>query len=139
MKTVIASMTALVATASMAAITATTPVAAQSFGDRYRYVERYCDRYPNDRDCYDFGRYGNRWDERRYNQWYYSHYGNGADAAIAGIFGLVAGAIANGALNSRQPVVTSGHVQRCSARFKSYDPRSDTYLGYDGKRHACNL
>jgi len=62
-----------------------------------------------------------------------------ADAAIAGIFGLVAGAIANGALNSRQPVVTSGHVQRCSARFKSYDPRSDTYLGYDGKRHACNL
>ncbi|MGZ3311613.1 MAG: BA14K family protein [Xanthobacteraceae bacterium] len=22
-------------------------------------------------------------------------------------------------------------------RFKSYDPRSGTYLGYDGARHPC--
>lgn len=25
----------------------------------------------------------------------------------------------------------------CSQRFKSYDPASGTYLGYDGKRHPC--
>lgn len=138
MKPVIASIAVALATASMALVSAT-PVAAQGYGDRYRYVQRYCDRFPNDPDCYDFGRQGHRWDNRRYNQWYYSHYNNGADAAIAGIFGLVAGAIASGAFNSRNPVVSSGHVQRCSARFKSYDPRSDTYLGYDGHRHACNL
>jgi hypothetical protein len=25
----------------------------------------------------------------------------------------------------------------CSQRFRSYDPRSGTYLGYDGERHPC--
>ena len=25
----------------------------------------------------------------------------------------------------------------CAQRFKSYDPRSGTYLGYDGQRHPC--
>jgi hypothetical protein len=25
----------------------------------------------------------------------------------------------------------------CAQRFKSYDPASGTYLGYDGERHPC--
>jgi len=25
----------------------------------------------------------------------------------------------------------------CEQRFKSYDPASGTYLGYDGERRAC--
>ena len=25
----------------------------------------------------------------------------------------------------------------CEARFRSYDPASGTYLGYDGRRHPC--
>ncbi|MGB3272829.1 MAG: BA14K family protein, partial [Xanthobacteraceae bacterium] len=28
-------------------------------------------------------------------------------------------------------------VAYCSRRFKSYDPRTGTYLGYDGLRHPC--
>ncbi len=28
-------------------------------------------------------------------------------------------------------------VAYCVRRFKSYDPASGTYLGYDGRRHAC--
>ena len=28
-------------------------------------------------------------------------------------------------------------VQYCLSRFKSYDPYSGTYLGYDGYRHPC--
>jgi hypothetical protein len=28
-------------------------------------------------------------------------------------------------------------VAYCMQRFKSYDPRSGTYLGYDGNRHPC--
>jgi hypothetical protein len=31
----------------------------------------------------------------------------------------------------------SGSVAACEARFKSYDPASQTYLGYDGLRHSC--
>jgi hypothetical protein len=28
-------------------------------------------------------------------------------------------------------------VTYCMQRFRSYDPRSGTYLGYDGYRHPC--
>ncbi|HEX5506978.1 MAG TPA: BA14K family protein [Pseudolabrys sp.] len=28
-------------------------------------------------------------------------------------------------------------VQYCMQRFRSYDPQSGTYLGYDGERHPC--
>jgi hypothetical protein len=31
----------------------------------------------------------------------------------------------------------AGAVAYCMRRFKSYDPASGTYLGYDGLRHAC--
>jgi len=32
---------------------------------------------------------------------------------------------------------TPGVVAYCARRFKSYDPGSGTYLGYDGLRHPC--
>jgi len=42
------------------------------------------------------------------------------------------------------PYVASGPVvaqnsdaSYCAARFRSYDPASGTYLGYDGLRHPC--
>ena len=37
-------------------------------------------------------------------------------------------------------VVTEGggrDVEYCMQRFRSYDPASGTYLGYDGMRHPC--
>lgn len=36
------------------------------------------------------------------------------------------------------PVVAGGDaVSWCEARYRSYDPASGTYLGYDGLRHPC--
>jgi hypothetical protein len=36
------------------------------------------------------------------------------------------------------PAAAAGDaVAYCSQRFRSYDPRSGTYLGYDGQRHPC--
>jgi hypothetical protein len=32
---------------------------------------------------------------------------------------------------------TDDAVAYCSQRFRSYDPASGTYLGYDGQRHPC--
>lgn len=32
----------------------------------------------------------------------------------------------------------SAHVEWCLNRYRSYDPSSDTFLGYDGYRHRCN-
>jgi hypothetical protein len=31
------------------------------------------------------------------------------------------------------------HVEACEDAYRSYDPRTDTYTGYDGDAHACNL
>ena len=34
-------------------------------------------------------------------------------------------------------VPDDGAVAYCMRRFRSYDPSSGTYLGYDGLRHPC--
>lgn len=31
----------------------------------------------------------------------------------------------------------NAHVRWCLNRYRSYDPRSNTFLGYDGDRHRC--
>ncbi|MGJ4912942.1 BA14K family protein [Bradyrhizobium sp. HKCCYLRH2060] len=75
--------------------------------------------------------------------WRYGHrgygwhhrYGRGYGWGPA-IGGLAAGAVIGGAIaNSRaQAAETDAY---CSQRFRSYDPSSGTYLGYDGQRHPC--
>lgn len=85
---------------------------------------------------------------------YWRGRGWGWGAPVAG--GLIAGAIIGGALASPyyygpgyypgptyyEPqtvyVAPSGEdVTYCMQRYRSYDPRSGTYLGYDGYRHPC--
>jgi hypothetical protein len=63
----------------------------------------------------------------------YRHHHNDAGAAIAGgIFGMALGAMIAGSAAQN-----SNAVQYCASRYRSYDPRSGTYLGYDGYRHPC--
>jgi|SRR6185437_15140196 hypothetical protein len=69
---------------------------------------------------------------------YHHHYWGPGPAIGAGILGFAAGAaIAGAAANAR--AYDDGHVQACLDAYRSYDPRSDTYLGYDGYRHRCDL
>jgi hypothetical protein len=35
------------------------------------------------------------------------------------------------------PYVGGNEVAYCEQRFRSYDPASGTYLGFDGRRHSC--
>ena len=73
--------------------------------------------------------------------------GWGPGAAVgAGVAGLAAGAIIGGAIAQSQAAPSyyapGGYVggdaeAYCMQRFKSYDPGSGTYLGYDGYRHPC--
>jgi hypothetical protein len=60
------------------------------------------------------------------------HYGTGA--AVLG--GLAAGAIVGGAIANSQARANDA-VAYCAQRYRSYDPASGTYLGYDGNRHPC--
>jgi hypothetical protein len=58
----------------------------------------------------------------------------GATAQAAPLAPSTASGIAAAAETSG---ATGTPVQYCASRFRSYDPRSGTYLGYDGYRHAC--
>ncbi len=85
-------------------------------------------------------------------QWRRHHHrGGGWGDGGAVIGGLAAGAIIGGALAAQQrpyyydrgyaygpaPVYGGDEVSYCMSRFRSYDPGSGTYLGYDGYRHPC--
>lgn len=66
----------------------------------------------------------------------YRRRGIGSGALIGG---LAAGALIGGAIASQAPAPNYGGnaTAYCQQRFKSFDPASGTYLGYDGKRHPC--
>ena len=59
----------------------------------------------------------------------------------AGVGGFVLGSLL--AQQPRTVYVDDGydsiHVRRCMARYASYDPGSDTYVGYDGYPRYCRL
>jgi hypothetical protein len=63
------------------------------------------------------------------------------NAVAAGALGLATGAIIGGALAQSQaqaaPVYGGNTASYCAQRYKSYDPASGTYLGFDGLRHPC--
>ena len=68
--------------------------------------------------------------------------GNPSAAAAAGAYGAGTGTFSTGispgaagafAYEPNEP--STG--KECAQRFKSYDPRSGTYLGRDGYRRAC--
>lgn len=91
-----------------------------------------------------YGRYNKRWhgDRYRYRHGGYRHYRNGwyynSPWWVAGplIGGALLGAYAAPRVYSDN--YGDGHVQYCLNRYRSYDPRTNTFMGYDGYRHECN-
>jgi hypothetical protein len=80
---------------------------------------------------------------RPYHGAYYPRRSHGWGPALGG---FAAGAIIGGALAAQAappPYYAApapaydDDVAYCMQRFKSYDPASGTYLGYDGLRHPC--
>ena len=60
--------------------------------------------------------------------------GFGGDGLGLGIgIGILGGLLLDNALNNNDYADGS-----CSQRFLSYDPRSQSYLGNDGRRHHCS-
>ncbi|WP_454643077.1 BA14K family protein [Bradyrhizobium liaoningense] len=75
----------------------------------------------------------------QYRHWhghgYYRHHRGYYDNGAAVLGGLAAGAIIGGAIASSQAQANAASY--CARRYRSYDPGSGTYLGYDGLRHPC--
>ena len=64
--------------------------------------------------------------------WHGHPYRYGWGSAIGG---FAAGAIVGSALASSHAQASASAY--CEQKYRSYDPASGTYLGYDGDRHPC--
>ena len=107
-----------------------------------QYGDRRGDNRGYDRNAFRDRSY---WDRSRgrgyYDRTYGRQYRDNDSAIAAGFLGFVLGAAITGSANERayadSRLADSGWVGNCSRRFRSFDPGSGTYLGYDGYRHYC--
>jgi hypothetical protein len=108
------------------------PVERHYGGYRHHRPHRYTNhrRYYNDRRYYNSRRYYN-------DRYYYRNHRRNRDAAIAaGVAGLAVGAIVGSAASQPRYYRNDRHSY-CASRYRSYDPRTGTFMGYDGVRRVC--
>lgn len=105
-------------------------------GNQGQYVANQCQTHPNWQGCSDWRKNHGQWGQAQYKQWYrWNH--NNLGGFAAGLFGFALGAAITSGMN--QTPAYSTHVDRCEARYRSYNPRTDQYLGTDGRYHLCTL
>ena len=84
------------------------------------------------------GYYNRGYGDRRYRDGYRRDDGT---AIAAGVVGLALGAAIAGSANQRAYARSqrggSAWIENCSRRYRSFDPASGTYMGFDGNRHYC--
>jgi hypothetical protein len=79
------------------------------------------------------GYYGRRYYGGRYYGPRYGYYGRGYGyGAAAGAIGLTTGAIVGSAIAQ-----SNNAASYCAQRYRSYNPATGTYVGYDGVRRRC--
>jgi hypothetical protein len=97
-------------------------------GYSYDYSPSYYEGYPTSYypsgTGYASGYYG-------YNPSYSTSYYTSDTDYGSGYYGYNPGYSTNYSTSSAQDAAY------CAQRFRSYDPGSGTYLGYDGQRHPC--
>jgi hypothetical protein len=71
-----------------------------------------------------------------YGAYGYDPYWYGDDYAYDDGYDLGYPVVAGGPVVAEGPVVT-GDASYCAQRYRSYDPATGTYLGFDGLRHPC--
>lgn len=88
-----------------------------------------------------------RYEQRRHGQRYRSQRGRYVHRHTDGFYysapWWALGAIVGGAIASQGAVAAphgnvNAHVQWCNQRYRSYNVRTDTFRGYDGRDHRCN-
>ena len=81
------------------------------------------------RQRYNRGRHGTRYGYRRNGYGY--HYGNYWYASPWWLVPSVAITIPTHVYGG------NGHVNWCLRHYRSYNPRTDMFMGYDGRHHRC--
>ncbi|TDH34350.1 BA14K family protein [Pseudohoeflea suaedae] len=135
---------------ALLAVSASTVVAipaAPAFagGDGAGYSQKYLQK----RDWHKNGKryYSSR--HYRHRPYYHHHHNNNGNAAAALGLGLAIGAVTAGAIaSSRAPAPayyggglepwSPGWYRYCEDKYRSFNARTGTYRGYDGRDHFCN-
>lgn len=138
MKKIISTVSAA-AFLAVSALAGIAPVSAAPMHGTYlqqdRYISDFCAQNPNAGHCNDWRTNHSHWNNSQYQSFYRYHQndrGFGGSMA-AGLFGFAVGAALTGSVDG------NSHIRACEARYRSYDWRSDTFLGYDGSRHLCRI
>ena len=89
--------------------------------------------------------YNNRnWNHRNYNYGrYYNNRGWNNNNWVGPAIGLGAGVIIGSMLAQPRyapaPAYYGNRHAYCSQKYRSYNPRTGTYTGYDGRQHYCRI
>mgnify|MGYP001627822407 CR=1 FL=1 len=90
---------------------------------------------------------GRDWRDRRHHRRHYRHRDGGNAAAALGL-GLAIGAVTAGAIASnRGPSHSGGSLEPwtrdwyryCDNKYRSFNPNTGTYRGFDGRDHFCRV
>jgi BA14K-like protein len=103
--------------------------------DQQNVVEQvgYKKRWHHNNNNWGGNNWGGNWHHRRHHHdndnwgWWGVPLGLGLGLALTAPY--YGGGYNNGYGNS--------HVDYCMRRYRSYDPRTNTFMGYDGYRHEC--
>ena len=95
--------------------------------------------------AYQNNNWDNSWNNNGNNGWNDNRGFWPGDVAVGVVGGAVgtAGAIASAPFrgyrnDNSYAYMESNGSSYCAQRYRSYDPASGTYLGYDGQRHPCD-
>jgi hypothetical protein len=100
-------------------------------GGQYYYNGRWVDQNEWQRHGAERDRWARNYQQRK------GH--DNSTAVIAGILGFALGAAIVGSQQQAEKARTADQSwdTYCARKYRSYDPRSRTYLGNDGLRHYC--
>lgn len=103
-----------------------------------RHIGGFCGRNGNAAQCNDWRQNRSGWKDDHYQRFYSTHRRNrdfGGDDTLRalgfGIGAAIGSSIVRGPYNA--------DTRACAFRYRTYDPRSNTFMGNDGRRHACRL
>ncbi len=103
-------------------------------GSHYYYNNRWVDRDEWERHSSERDRWAQNYQRRRS-----SRGDDNSTALIAGIIGFALGAAIVGSQQQAERArdADDSYDTYCARKYRSYDRRSRTYMGFDGVRHYC--
>jgi hypothetical protein len=106
-----------------------------------QYIGSFCQKYRGADQCNTWRADHANWASEQYWDFYRRHQNDKefASPEVAGLFGMSPGGVTAGISEHTGQEGSDEHIRTCKDTYRSYDPRTDSFLGYDGDRHQCQI